>query len=55
MKKKKRTCKIIFGRNFVPQRDGRPHVNRWFPSRKRLLAAGLQVGRKANRRIAVGA
>ena len=55
MTMKLRTCKITFGRNFVKQREGRPHVNRWFPSRKRLLAAGLQVGRKANRRIAVGA
>ena len=53
--KKKRTCRITFLANEIPQREGRPNFNRYRPSRKRLLAAGLQVGRKANRRLAVGA
>lgn len=47
--------KITFGKNFVPQREGRPNFNRYHVSRKRLLARGFQVGRKANRRLAVGA
>lgn len=55
MMKEKRTCKIIFLPNEVPQRKGRPHINRWFPSRKRLLEAGRQVGRKAQRCLPVTA
>lgn len=51
--KLKRICRITFGENFVPQREGRPHINRWFPSRKRLLALGKYVGRKARRRTSV--
>ncbi len=43
------TCKITFGQNFIKPRKGRPNVNRYRPSRKRLLALGKQVGRKAKR------
>jgi hypothetical protein len=43
------TCKIIFGPNFIEPRQGRPNVNRYHPSRKRLLVLGKQVGRKAKR------
>jgi hypothetical protein len=46
---KPRTCKIIFGKNTVPQREGRPDYNGYHPSRKRLLALGRPVGRKARR------
>jgi len=45
----KRTCKITFGKNTVPQRRGRPDYNRYYPSRKRLLAEERPVGRKARR------
>lgn len=51
----KRTCKITNGPPFVSQRKGRPHINRWFPSRKRLLRAGRQVGRKSARRLPTAA
>jgi len=46
------TCKIILGKNFVSQRQGRPNLNRYRPSRKRLLALGKRVGRKAKRVLA---
>lgn len=44
-----KTCKISFGRNFIAQRQGRPDYNGYHPSRKRLLALGRPVGRKARR------
>jgi hypothetical protein len=50
--KKKRTCKIIILPNIIKQREGRPSVNRYHPSRKRLLAADKRVGRKARRQLA---
>jgi len=49
---KLRTCKITNGENFVPQRRGRPSYNGYHPSRKRLLALGKRVGRKARRMAA---
>jgi len=45
----KRTCRITNGPPAVPQREGRPDHNGYHPSRKRLLALGLRVGRKARR------
>jgi hypothetical protein len=45
----KRTCKITNGPNTVAQREGRPDHNGYHPSRKRLLAQGRPVGRKARR------
>jgi len=45
----KRTCKITNGPPAVPQRQGRPDHNGYHPSRKRLLALGRPVGRKARR------
>lgn len=45
----KRTCKITRGANSVSHRQGRPDYNRYYPSRKRLLALGKPVGRKARR------
>jgi hypothetical protein len=44
-----KTCKITFGANFIRPRQGRPNLNRYYPSRKRLLAMGKQIGRKAKR------
>ena len=48
----KRTCKITNGPNFIPSRVKRPDYNSYHPSRKRLLALGLRVGRKSTRRVA---
>ena len=50
--KSQRTCKITNGPPAVPQRQGRPDYSRYYPSRKRLLALGRQVGRKARRTAA---
>ena len=47
--KPKRTCKITNGANFLKKREGRPDHNGYHPSRKRLLALGRPVGRKARR------
>jgi hypothetical protein len=44
-----KTCKIINLPNLIGPRTGRPNLNRYYPSRKRLLAADRPVGRKARR------
>lgn len=50
-RKKLRTCTITNGENHVKKREGRPHFNRYSPSRKSLKRKGHPLGARAKKRL----